>query len=275
MRKPLFLFLTTIALFYCNMCYGQELTVDTFYMDFIGPSAYRRDIVKDINNDTCALIKVQIVDHSVSFPNSIFDTLYGKNEWLVFVSPNSKFLTIQSDSYSPLKIIYADYDIHIKSNRTYLLRMKRVQRTDTIFVINQPPERTRHQRRRPYNSNNSLAFIESMILPGLGQLDKGYYGHGLANMVGEAALVGGTVYFYKSANEYRKQMAPGIQETADNYNSSRQKYFIFLGASAALYAFNLFQAVLLEPKSRSFSFVPSTIPIRGSICPGIELAFSF
>ncbi len=147
--------------------------------------------------------------------------------------------------------------------------------THTLLQYSSPKKT---KRPKTYNNNNTLAFFESAILPGLGQWEKGYVGHGILNMAGEAALVGGTVYFYNSAQKYSSEVSSGgivNSENVDLYNRNVTTYNVFLGAAITLYVFNLFQAVLLEPKNNEFVLAPTLIPINNSFAPGIELTFNF
>ena len=147
--------------------------------------------------------------------------------------------------------------------------------THTLLKYSSPQKQ---KRLKTYNSNNTLAFFESAILPGLGQWEKGYMGHGILNMAGEAALVGGTIYFYNSAQKYSSEISSGgivNSENVDLYNRNVTTYKVFLGAAITLYVFNLFQAVLLEPKKSEYVLAPALMPINNSFAPGIELTFNF
>ncbi len=133
------------------------------------------------------------------------------------------------------------------------------------------------KRIKTYNHNNNLAFLESAILPGLGQWEKGYVGHGILNMAGEAVLVGGAVYFYNSAQKYSSEVSSGPvnAEVVDIYNRNVTTYKVFMGAAITLYVYNLFQAVHLEPKNSEYVLAPTLMPINNSFAPGVELTINF
>lgn len=130
-------------------------------------------------------------------------------------------------------------------------------------------------RKQKYNHNNTLAFFESAILPGLGQWRKGYAGWGLANMLGEAALVSGAVYYYNSAQKIHSQ---GLIDTGivAVYNRNITAYNVFVGAAIALYAFNLLQAVIIKPQDeRNIAVAPSLFHVGNTLTPSISLTFNF
>lgn len=170
-----------------------------------------------------------------------------------------------------------------------------VQAGDTNIVIlsNYNPKKNAEQlggntnKQKRYNHDNTLAFFESAILPGLGQWCKGYEGHGLANMLGEAALVGGAVYYYITAQEISRQ---GLIDAGsiDSYNRTVTIYNVFLGSAIALYTFNLLQATIMDPKdvrdakknahkkdNQQATVTPALLPVGNTLTPGIGLTLNF
>lgn len=357
MKKAIKLSIITLFLFLMGISsHAQNLKVESFVEASNVELVPDRDTVNDGNGDLCALIKVQIVDKNVSFEGGVSRSYKkGQNEWWVWISTKAKRLTIKSDSFLPLTVIFGDYGFeHLIDARkqTYLLRLvqpsiespkdrlaritvydkdnkvlvgaevmekttgkvygstrydgtvavgfERKGETTEVIVshpsysdtveltvqsgvhdyivslhnINTKPS-PESPRKQKYNHNNTLAFFESAILPGLGQWRKGYAGWGLANMLGEAGLVSGAVYYYNSAQKISNQ---GLIDTrmVAVYNRNITAYNVFFGAAIALYAFNLLQAVIIKPQEEyNIAVAPSIFPVGNTLTPSISLTFNF
>lgn len=357
MKKAIKLSIITLFLFLMGISsHAQNLKVESFVEASNVELVPDRDTVNDGNGDLCALIKVQIVDKNVSFEGGVSRSYKkGQNEWWVWISTKAKRLTIKSDSFLPLTVIFGDYGFeHLIDARkqTYLLRLvqpsiespkdrlaritvydkdnkvlvgaevmekttgkvygstrydgtvavgfERKGETTEVIVshpsysdtveltvqsgvhdyivslhnINTKPS-PESPRKQKYNHNNTLAFFESAILPGLGQWRKGYAGWGLANMLGEAGLVSGAVYYYNSAQKISNQ---GLIDTrmVAVYNRNITAYNVFFGAAIALYAFNLLQAVIIKPQEEyNIAVAPSIFPVGNTLTPSISLTFYF
>ena len=184
------------------------------------------------------------------------------------MADDASYIIIKTPEYLPMEYYFPE---PIKSKSAYVMT---VRKPEVNIIINMPEPR----RIRTYNSNNKLAFLESAILPGLGQWGKGYAGHGIFNMLGEAALVGGSIYFYNSAQKYNSEISSGGTVDAENvnrYNSSVTTYRILIGAAITLYVFNLFQAVMIEPRNSEYVLAPTLMPLNNTFAAGFELTFNF
>lgn len=357
MKEVIKLGIIALLLFFMSItCHAQNLKVESFVEASNVELVPDRDTVNDGNGDLCALIKVQIVDKNVSFEGGVSRSYKkGQNEWWVWISTKAKRLTIKSDSFLPLTVIFGDYGFeHLIDARkqTYLLRLvqpsiespkdrlaritvydkdnkelvgaevmekttgkvygstrydgtvavgfERKGETTEVIVshpsysdtveltvqsgvhdyivslhnINTKPS-PESPRKQKYNHNNTLAFFESAILPGLGQWRKGYAGWGLANMLGEAGLVSGAVYYYNSAQKISNQGLIDTEMVAV-YNRNITAYNVFFGAAIALYAFNLLQAVIIKPQEEyNIAVAPSIFPVGNTLTPSISLTFNF
>lgn len=252
----------------------DELKVDDFYNDPTYAIKARTETVEDGNKKPCGLVILRIAVPDVIIEGSyIVKKEERGNEWYIWMAEDASYIIISSSDhkYRPLEYHFPE---PIKSKSAYVMIVKK---PDTFIYVQFPEER---KKERYYNGNNTLAFFESAILPGLGQWCKGYAGHGIANMLGEAALIGGTVYFYNNAQKYNAEISNGgtvNTETVNLYNSSVTTYRVLLGAAITLYVFNLFQAVIIEPNSNYFDNVylsPTLMPIDNTFVPGIGLTLN-
>lgn len=257
-----------------NLTNAQKIIVDTFLLEPNQTLRSDKEWVFDRLGDPCALIKVQMVENEIYFEGAVDTVQHGKNEWWVWMPYESKRLKIYAGSGTPCTVIFSEHNITIEKKRSYILILKREEsKKDTIYQV--IVDNTKQKREKPYNHSNTLAFFESAIIPGLGQWHKGYAGHGTANMLGEAALIGGAVYFYNLAQKISNQ---GLldAENVSNYNRNVTTYNVFLGAAIALYTFNLLQAVIIKPKDYYYTAVsPTLLPVGNTLTPGIGLTLNF
>lgn len=135
---------------------------------------------------------------------------------------------------------------------------------------------------RQGESGNWTALFKSAVIPGLGQMGKGYYGEGVFTLLGELALIGGGVGCYYLAQDQLQTMNSS-NITFDQYTAARNSYntyrttsFIAWGAAGALYVYNLVRAVTMQPKrSQVLAFEPSLIATPSSLSPSISLTLNF
>lgn len=214
-----------------NICSAQSLEVESFTL---APTQYAGDYVKDYNNHSCALIKVQIVDKNVSFDGDVLKLeMKGQNEWWVWIWDGAKYLTIKSDSFLPLKVTFSNYGIKLAGHQTYILRL--VQSTRDISIL--------------YN-------VLSYMVPGLGQIELGNKTEGYATIIGETLLLGGGIFSSISANNQLKVMRD-IDVSLEDYLSAKNKYTTLQKinvtcyvAAAALYGFHLYRVYHLSKHAR-------------------------
>lgn len=120
------------------------------------------------------------------------------------------------------------------------------------------------------------------IIPGCGQFYKGNLIKGACILGGEAALVGGVVAFENMRKNYSKkihrtQNADHIRSYADKADNCRTFRDICIGSAAALYLYNLIDALVANGKKRTIikkrnlSFTPVASPDYN----GISLCYQF
>ena len=130
---------------------------------------------------------------------------------------------------------------------------------------------------------SDIASLTKSIIPGLGQIGKGYTTEGLLTMFGEAALVGGGIGCYVAAQKqfdiirnHSNVTSEALLEARNNYNSLRSTSFVIWGAASALYIFNFIRAYSLEPKPElAFTWTPSLITTPNSVVPTVGLTYRF
>lgn len=120
------------------------------------------------------------------------------------------------------------------------------------------------------------------ILPGMGQISKGYTTEGILTLSGEVALVGSAVGCYFLAQSQKQYLTPEYFGT-ETFNSAKITYysiqttqFVLWGAVAGLYVYNFIRAYSLDPKrTNNFAFTPSLISTPYSVAPTVGLTLNF
>lgn len=135
---------------------------------------------------------------------------------------------------------------------------------------------------RAGESSNWTSLAKSAVIPGLGQMGKGYYGEGIAMLVGEVACVGtgvATFFMAKEDLEIMKDYTTGYADFAaarKDYNTLRTTNLIAWGATGALYVYNLVRAFTMQPKSTDrLVFEPSLLMTPQGMAPSAGFAIHF
>ena len=130
--------------------------------------------------------------------------------------------------------------------------------------------------------NNWTSLAKSAVVPGLGQMGKGYQAEGWLTLGGELLLVGTGVGSYFMAQNQLEVMRDASTSYADwnsarnSYNTLRTVSYIAWGSAAVLYAFNLYRAFSMQPKRTSgLALAPSMMPTENGITPTLSLTFKF
>lgn len=134
---------------------------------------------------------------------------------------------------------------------------------------------------------NGVAFVESMFLPGLGQMVKGHGAEGAFTLIGELGLIGGGVATYYIAKDELALLKTGTLDL-NGYNTSAQKYndmrtvtYTLFAAAGALYVFNLCRACLATDKKsnghlKNLSFYPTVVPMENQqMAMGVGMSVNF
>lgn len=135
------------------------------------------------------------------------------------------------------------------------------------------------------SSQDDITYLlRSAILPGLGQINKGYVGGGIVTMLSEFAFVGSALTFNWMSNIQLGVLdecmatndVEGFVKAIDNYSLFRTASYVSWGAAGTLYLWNLIRAYTLTPRSEvGFSFVPSFMSAPNSVVPAFELTYRF
>lgn len=117
---------------------------------------------------------------------------------------------------------------------------------------------------------DGIALVESMFIPGLGQMAKRHYGEGAATLVGEVLLVSaGFGTYFVAREELNIMRTPNITyeqfaQAYKTYNNMRITSYVVWGAAAAFYVYNLCRAYTLQPKYKN------TLSVHPAIMPAIH-----
>ena len=114
-------FLILIVLFSVNVI-AQELKVKSFSLSATDISAQTQQR-KDLNDEPCALVKVQFVGDILNVKgNVILPLLKEDYETWVYLTHGSRQMQVTAKNYLPLMIKFADYGVEsVEKNRTYVL----------------------------------------------------------------------------------------------------------------------------------------------------------
>lgn len=132
---------------------------------------------------------------------------------------------------------------------------------------------------KPYNSNNTIAFFESLIVPGLGQYLKGQKLLGTVTFVLFGASAYGACRYHKLAETQKNGLLPNTPvniEDVNKHNNYANMYNLCVGVAAGTYAINLVMAAALKPKNSDQAFVaPVVMPVDNTVALGMGLTFNF
>lgn len=119
------------------------------------------------------------------------------------------------------------------------------------------------------------------LIPGMGQLYKGSTAKGLCILGGEAILAGGIIFAENQRASYQKKMYENpnhmkeYNTNMDNWETTRN---VCIGAAAALYVYNLVDALIAGGKKRTIvrqRHYFSLQPVADKDCNGIAFSFNF
>ena len=119
MKRVLFF---VFGILLCLGIYSQELKVKSFSLAATDISAQTQPR-KDLNDEPCALVKVQFVGDILDVEGNVIKPLVQKNyETWVYLTHGSRQMQVTAKNYLPLMIKFADYGVEsVEKNRTYVL----------------------------------------------------------------------------------------------------------------------------------------------------------
>ena len=117
--------LTILLLFISITLNAQEITVKAF-SELTNDLSARTSRRYDINDEACALIKVQFPKPGATFEGMIIgDVEFRNGEYWIYVSKGTKRLTVHLPEVPTITVIFADYGINqVTSSTTYSLEFK-------------------------------------------------------------------------------------------------------------------------------------------------------
>lgn len=205
-----FLRLLLVASLLCGTAAAQEVKVESFVFDPTDLSAVSGEVV-DLNGKACALLKIMILDKSVSFKSDwiIKTEDKGQHEYWVWLCEGTSSIIIKSDYFIPFEVFFANYNPDVrglKSKCTYILVINS-EKADSIEY-----ETTDLQYKKGLYYDSIGLYQDAMRLykkaaeqgyaPAQYRLGRMYsYGNGVAKDYGEA------IKWYKKAAEQGYAMA--------------------------------------------------------------------
>lgn len=228
---------------------------------------------KDLNGNTCALLKIALPKEAsdVIFEGNTIDTENDGSEIHVYMSSGTKYLTIKSAGFEPLKIFFPDFGIsHLEGKQTYKVEIVKIK---TLSQVKR--------------SANGTALAYS-IIPGLGLIQKGRTGEGVGYLISDVALIGGGIGLNVYGNQQKKKMND-INSTIDQYRKAKNNYdsaktgsYICYGAAIGVYVLNLVRSYVAAPKpnaplkwSIAAKSIPSSIGSHNNLAFNVALCYTF
>lgn len=161
-RNILFLL---VALLSATTAIAQELTVKQMSLDANDLSA-RSFERKDLNDNPCALVKVQLAARGADFEgNVVGDVAYKTGEYWVYMTEGSRELRIKHPNYLPLHVNFSEHGLKrsgVKGKQTYTLKLAIPQEAAAA-----PPQ----QLNINYTPANAMVLIDSKPFQANGRLE--------------------------------------------------------------------------------------------------------
>ena len=215
----------------------------------------RTEIVKDINDEPCAIVKVVGADASFSFEGAIVKKVYKSGEIWLYVSPGIKRITIKHGSNTlrydfPAPIEYSVYELALRTQEDF---------------------------------NKAGAIATSCFIPGVGQMAfKNDYLKGSLILVTELGSIAALVACDVQQRSFKTQanMATtadekiSLMKTSDNYGTARN---IMIGVAAGIYLYNILDVILAKPRPsrKSIAVNPYIENINSTNYYGVNVAVKF
>ncbi|WP_298062022.1 hypothetical protein [uncultured Rikenella sp.] len=153
----------------------------------------------------------------------------------------------------------------------------------TLRALDDQDQNDQNSLKKQKKTANTKALGLS-IIPGVGLMQKGRTGEGVAYLLGDIALVGGGVGMLAYANK-QQDIMNDRNTNFDQYNTAKSNYntaktisYCCFGAAAALYVVNLVRSYVAEPKRIQWAIVPAmnpTSPYGPNMSVNLTLAYKF
>lgn len=227
----------------------------------------------DLSGNACALLKIVLPKEAanVIFEGNTIDIQNDGVEVYVYLTQGSKYLTIKSAGFEPLQIYFPEYGISaLEGKQTYRIEITKMK---TLSQVKK--------------SANATALAYS-IIPGLGLIQKGRSGEGIAYLISDVALIGGGIGLSVYGNQQKKKMND-INSTIDQYRTAKKNYdsaktgsYICYGAAIGVYVLNLVRSYVASPKpnaplkwSIAAEPIPSALGCHNSLSFNVSLCYTF
>ena len=106
----------------CLSTFAQKLSVESFSLSATDISAQTQQR-KDLNNEPCALVKVQFVGDILDVEGNVIKPLVKKgNETWAYMTHGSQQMKVLTKDYLPIMVDFSNYGIsQVEKNKTYVL----------------------------------------------------------------------------------------------------------------------------------------------------------
>ena len=118
-----------------SLAFGQKVTIKDvkFAASDITASKYER---KDVAGNVCAVVKVQIPTVTgIQFSNKVGNVQHSSGEYIIYVSPGIKTLTISDDNATLCVVDFEKAGIEVTSKCTYQVVLTQEQVLNKVFKI--------------------------------------------------------------------------------------------------------------------------------------------
>lgn len=269
--KKVFAFLSLIVVFVCSIQAKPEpnwmkempLPGNNTYI-YVKEAGQSEDVTKAFH-----LAIVHVFQNTASRLGIPFDS----QQSLDALQQGSSYLALCTQYNIPINVV-DKYEMKMKNGKYLVYVLCQV-----VASKNLAPVWDRGKKEDAAFNRRSMA---KSILPGMGQISKGYTTEGILTLTGEVALIGGAVGCYflaQSQKQYLTQENFGtvtFNRAKINYYSLQTTQFVFWGAAAGLYVYNFIRAYSLDPKrTNNFAFTPSLISTPFAVSPSVGLTLNF
>lgn len=193
---------------------------------------------------------------------------FDETEVFAALKSGTNYVTVSKQCGIPINKV-DQYGVQLKSGAYWVCVLCQVASMRDVVPVWDKGERAR-------NVTDGASLAKS-IIPGLGQIGKGYTAEGVTTMIGEVLLAGGGIGCYMSA-QHQLDIFKQTNSIAaiDKYNSLRTTSYYIWGAAGVLYVFNLIRAYTLEPKEDLvLDWSPMLMGTPNSVVPSLGLTIRF
>ena len=158
-------FLILIVLFSVNVI-AQELKVKSFSLSATDISAQTQQR-KDLNDEPCALVKVQFVGDILDVEGNVIKPLVKKgNETWAYMTHGSQQMKVLTKDYLPIMVDFSNYGIsQVEKNKTYVLVLAKpvggvepvIQQNQSLIIRYTPSTATVLVDNKMVRGNNGVA----------------------------------------------------------------------------------------------------------------------